>query len=316
MKIQIFALTGLLILNIAWSAEGDVNINAPMPKTEVHSGRDTVEVIIGSPYTGNVIPFWGASYNASRFQVLFLQSEINTTGDIIKFAFMPWSAGNVTCNYYNVKVDFCHTPVTQLSSTFDNNYGGNAPVQVLSKDTLLVGGPQNTWIDWEVIFPYNNTDNLLVEIKWNGDAGTNIALWRTSESVPRRLYAWDDNASTGTLQNTGNHVRLTIVTNTGTEEILIPEDRSKTTLQVMPNLITSSTTIKYTVNDVSDVKIDICDALGRSVSQLVHSRHAPGSYDLQWDGMDNNGTAVGNGVYFCRLAADCCMTVTPVILMK
>src|SRR4030042_2206283 len=316
MQIRTLVVIGLMFMNIAWSVEGDVNIDVPLPNYELHSGRDTVEVIIGAPAASNVIPFWGASYNACRFQVLFLQSEINTTGDIIKFAFMPSSSGSPTANYYNVKVYFCHTSVTQLATTFDNNYSGNTPVEVIAKDTLLIGGPQNTWMDWDVYFSYNNTDNLLVEIKWNGDAGTSIALWRTSESVPRRLYAWDDNASSGTQQNTGNHVRLTLVTNTGIEENTLPYNQTNISLQSIPNPFIDVTAISYTVTTASDITLEIYDALGRQVKQLVHTRQIPGSYNIQWDGTDDVNRPVENGVYFCRFVNDANSIVKPIVLLK
>jgi len=171
-------------------------------------------------------------------------------------------------------------------------------------------------MDWDVYFPYNNTDNLLIEIKWNGDAGTNIALWRTGESIPRRLYAWDDNASSGTQQNTSNHVRLTLVTNTGSEEFNLPENRSSIALQIKPNPVSSTASLSYTVNAVSDITLEIYDALGRNVKQLVHATQTPGSYNVKWDGSDENGKPLENGIYFGRLTVDNSSIAKPIVLLK
>jgi len=226
------------------------------------------------------------------------------------------SSGFLTGDYYRVKVYFCHTSVSQLSATFDLNYAGNTPVEVLSAETLTVGGAQNTWMDWNVDFPYNNSDNLLVEITWSGDAGTNIALWRTSESVPRRLYAWNDQATSGTLQNTGNHVRLTIDTGTGVTETKDPAHFSNTVLCIKPNPFVDRTSISYEVAAFTSVTLDIYDATGRLVKGLVDAEHIPGTYNIQWYGLDDNGRAVENGVYFCRLQNGDDIIVTPIVYVR
>jgi len=304
------------MISLGRAVEGDVNSDTPVPVQRSVFGRDTVQVIIGSPYIGNVIPFWGQSYNACRFQVLFYQTEINTSGNIIKFAFLPSSSGFVTGDYYRVRVLFCHTSVPQLASSFDMNYAGNTPVEVLAAETLAVGGAQNVWMDWDVDFPYNNVDNLLVEITWSGDAGTNIALWRTNESIPRRLYAWNDQATSGSLQNTSNHVRLTIDTGTGVNETDAPISPLRSLLYAMPNPFTEVTTISYDVTSYSTVSCNVFDAAGREVIQLVDARHIPGSYTVQWNGLDDSGRKAENGVYFCRLQNDDEVIVTPIILLK
>ena len=209
--ICMFLLPLLLLTGVTRAAEGDAEITFDTDYETITTkpallSRDTTEVIIGAPTNGNYIPFWGSVHDAMRFQVLFLQSEINTLGDIVTFSWNPSTSDMGTFN--NVRVYMCHTSATQLVSTFDNNYTGNTPVELINVPSMLVGGPADQWWDWDVYFPYNNVDNLLVEVRWNGDAGLGIPMWRTTEVVERRLWAPDDNASTGTLQFTGNYVRL------------------------------------------------------------------------------------------------------------
>jgi hypothetical protein len=201
----------LLLSGAAIAAQGDIDIttdinNQTITTKPAQLSRDTTEVIIGVPTNGNYIPFWGSSYDAMRFQVLFLQSEINVLGDIVTFSWNP--STSTTGLFNNMRVYMCHTSATQLSATFDDNYTGNTPAEVINVPSMTVGGPAGIWYDWDVYFPYNNVDNLLVEVRWNGDGGLGIPMWRTTEAVERRLWAPDDNASTGTLQFTGNYVRL------------------------------------------------------------------------------------------------------------
>lgn len=276
------------------------------------SGRDTTEIVIGTPAANNVIPFWGQSYDACRFQVLFLQSEINTLGDIVEFAFMP--GGNTVTTYNNVRVEFCHTSVTQLSSVFDNNYAGNTPVEVINEPTMSIGGPANQWMPWNVTFSYNNADNLLVEIKWNGDSGQNVGLLRTGEAVPRRVYAWDDNASSGTLQNTGNYVRLKIVT-VGIEEN--PSQGLKTALgQNLPNPFHGLTRISYTVERSTPTKLTIYDASGRQIRTLIDRVVESGIHTTVWDGRDENGRSVRSGVYFYRFESGSTVQTKKMICLR
>jgi hypothetical protein len=318
MEIKLNSLMVCMVLAVVvgYAVEGDVLENAPVLIQQGRSWRDTVEVIIGTPAMGNVIPFWGASHDACRFQVLFYQSEINTSGTIIKLALLPSSQGFVTGTYYNVHIYFCYTHSTQLVSTFDLNYTGNTPVEVLTADTMTVGGAQNVWMDWEVNFAYNNTDNLLVEITWEGDDGTSVAFWRTSEAVPRRLYAWDDQATSGTLQNTGNHARLTIDTGTGVEEVDMPGSIGNVFVRAAPNPCVHSTDISYQLSSTALVRLDVYDIAGKKVNRLVDSWQAAGSYSKQWDGVDAFGRAFENGVYFVRLEINGEATALPIVLLK
>ena len=127
-KTYAIVLSLLLLFGVALAVEGDAEITfdteyKAMAITPEPLSRETTEVIIGVPAVGNYIPFWGSSYDAMRFHVLFLQSEINTLGDIVTFSWNP--STSATGTYDNVRVYMCHTSATQLVSTFDNNYTGN-----------------------------------------------------------------------------------------------------------------------------------------------------------------------------------------------
>lgn len=303
------------IVSFVHAVEGDVDPTHQLDKDYFpqsvsdfqSASRDTVEVIIGTPVIGNVIPFWGNSYNAARFQVLFLQSEINTAGDIVTFSFMPSS--NTIGTYDSVRVYCCTTGVTQLSSTFDLNYGGNSPVEVMNVLSLLVGGSANVWMDWDISFPYNNIDNLLLEIRWRGDGGSNVALFRTAEAVPRRAYAWDDNASTGSLQNTSNYVKLAISTPSGIQEKPVNNKLASFGFAAFVN--PSQGMISYTTSIPGEVLLEAYDGTGRLVETLVNTVQPAGVKTINWDTSN-----ITNGVYFLRLEAQGEIATRKMILVK
>jgi hypothetical protein len=169
-------------------------------------------VVLGTHVSGNVIPWWGGSYDSCRFQCLWLQSEVGTAGYINAVEFEKSDTTSGT--YNNVRVWLCHSTKTQLEATFDNNYSGT-PVQVRSGGDLVFSGSGYADIGIDPNkFNYNNSDNLLLEIRWNGDSGTNVPCWR-SGAATGRVYAWDHNATSGSVQVTGQCVRVHIGTMTG-----------------------------------------------------------------------------------------------------
>jgi hypothetical protein len=175
-------------------------------------------VEIGTHAANNYIPWWGNSYDACRFQCMWLQSAINYAGYIDA---IEWDRQTYTDSgtYNNVRVWLCHTDKTQLEATFDNNYTSNTPVQVMNASTFTMkAGPG--WVDFGIDpdkFNYNNTKNLLLEVRWRGDGGVGNPCSRTGDSTGRVYNMTDDNATTGSVQVTGQRIRLYISTMTGVQ---------------------------------------------------------------------------------------------------
>jgi len=87
--------------------------------------------------------------------------------------------------------------------------------------------------------------------------------------------------------------------------------------QNYPNPFNPTTTIQYTVGGIrgqgsgaSEVRIVICDVLGREVATLVNTRQAPGTYKVQFD-----ASRFSSGVYFYRLTAGM-STVTKAMVVE
>jgi hypothetical protein len=176
-------------------------------------GASGYVVTIGSHAASNAIPWWGSSYDSMRYQCLWLQSEIAHAGYINTVEFEKSDASAGTFN--DVRVYLCHTTKTALEATFDNNYTGFTPVQVRTGGNLVF--PASTgYFDIGItpnLFNYNNTNNLLMEVRWNGDTGTTCYCWRSAQANAR-VYASDHNAPSGSVQNNGQCIRLHIGTMT------------------------------------------------------------------------------------------------------
>jgi hypothetical protein len=74
-------------------------------------------------------------------------------------------------------------------------------------------------------------------------------------------------------------------------------------LQNFPNPFNSSTIFKYSLVSESPVYITIYDILGRAVTTINEGLRQPGTYQVTWNGRDQNGSSVSTGVYFYKIAA-------------
>jgi hypothetical protein len=75
--------------------------------------------------------------------------------------------------FRNFRILACHTSKVELESTFANNYTGNTPEIVTSRETLVVSWQNNQWsgFGFDPKFAYNGSDNLILEFRWQGDDG-------------------------------------------------------------------------------------------------------------------------------------------------
>ena len=176
---------------------------------------DEVRVIYARS-SSNVSPWWGGSFNAMRFMVLWTKADLGFIqgGPINK---IEWDRSSSTSGSFSlVRVYFGHSTRTALSTTFATNYS-DTPVQVLNATSKTVSGSSGTWWDMGITpntFTYNNTNNLIMEIRWRGDSGASCACYR-GNGTAKRMWANSDTATTGTVYNQAQHIRMTIANSTG-----------------------------------------------------------------------------------------------------
>lgn len=68
-----------------------------------------------------------------------------------------------------------------------------------------------------------------------------------------------------------------------------------------PNPFRAAAAVRYVLPTEMLASLWILDARGRRIRMLHDGVQAAGDHVLVWDGLDENGTSVANGVYFCRL---------------
>jgi hypothetical protein len=83
-----------------------------------------------------------------------------------------------------------------------------------------------------------------------------------------------------------------------------------------PNPFNPSTTIKFEINRLSDVKLSIYNILGEEINTLIQGRLSAGMYSKAWDGNNLAGSLVPTGVYIIRLTVDNNSSVQKAVFLK
>ena len=85
---------------------------------------------------------------------------------------------------------------------------------------------------------------------------------------------------------------------------------------VYPNPFNPQLFIPFSLANKSEVKIIIYNTRGQVVKDFALGEKNAGNYRIEWDGTDNNGKAVPNGIYCIRMIAGKNYYQTKAILMK
>ena len=84
-----------------------------------------------------------------------------------------------------------------------------------------------------------------------------------------------------------------------------------------PNPFNPLTTIRYDLPESGPVSLTVYDVAGRRIRSLVRSTTQPaGSYNVIWDGRDDDGRTVGSGVYFYSFRSEGLTTSRRMILAR
>jgi hypothetical protein len=122
--------------------------------------------------------------------------------------------------------------------------------------------------------------------------------------MPGPIFSYND---TRIRPGTTYWYRLGVVDRDG--ELFSPVTRvetraAKTALhQNFPNPFNPKTTISFYLARREIVNVTIYDTRGKQVRRLVAGERDFGSHEINWDGRNDRGVAIGSGVYFCRLVA-------------
>jgi hypothetical protein len=127
-------------------------------------------------------------------------------------------------------------------------------------------------------------------------AGTRLPLHLVNVAVTTRTSAGNQTAN-------ASFVQLKIAAKDG--EVVTATVPIRYALEAnYPNPFNPSTHIRYQLPEAASVKLEIYNALGQKVRELVKDeQQAAGYYTIAWDGRNALGGAATSGVYFLKLEA-------------
>lgn len=101
---------------------------------------------------------------------------------------------------------------------------------------------------------------------------------------------------------------------------VVPLPKNIELSQNYPNPFNSTTNIVYEVPqdfvEGVNVQLIVYNLLGQKLVTLVEGRNFPGSFVVQWNGVDDRGTAAASGVYLYRLVVGGASETRRLVLMK
>lgn len=86
--------------------------------------------------------------------------------------------------------------------------------------------------------------------------------------------------------------------------------------QNYPNPFNPITTIRFELPYRTNVALVIYNILGRHVTTLIDGSHSHGTYEVTWDGRNNDGRQVTSGVYFYRLETESYSATKKLMLLR
>jgi hypothetical protein len=85
---------------------------------------------------------------------------------------------------------------------------------------------------------------------------------------------------------------------------------------VYPNPFSNESRISYSVKNTGPVQINIYNLLGQKVRQISNATKATGSYTTAWDGKDDNGNKLSNGIYFVHMQSNDSQDTKKLMMIK
>ena len=177
---------------------------------------------------------------------------------------------------------------------------------VFASGVVFLGDPDDDGFN-EVALAFQGIDDSLqvIDEVWNADADSMRFDRTVRETIPApvrafvRIYEFDKDFI---VSSEGDPATLP----TGFE---LHEN--------YPNPFNPSTTIGYTIPSETSVTVRVYDITGRVVRTLVHGQsHAPGVYEVTWDGTGDGGHTLASGTYFYSLEYLGRRDVKAMILLK
>jgi len=238
--------------------------------------------ISDSPYNGTIYVMWSDQRNGIHNTDVFLikstdggktwaeRKRVNDDNSK-RHQFFPWMAIDPFTGYiYIVFYDRRNTTENETEVYVAKSTDGGETFQNFKVSETAFTPVKNIFFgDYTNIAAYNG----MVYPIWMRMDNSNLSIW------------------TAIIADTA----------TGVEPIKISQIDDFSLSQNYPNPFNMCTKIKFSLQKVSYVRIDIFDMQGRYVRELINKKYGSGEFEIDWDGMNDSYHPVTSGVYLYRI---------------
>ena len=186
------------------------------------------------------------------------------------------------------------------------------------KPNLYLAGHYNEAVyDWEFVGDDPLSDSSFVEHIIFMDDTTDDFTSGTDQGKVRvaKLFSGDiDNDNHGDIVFTSagfgsDKPHIYFLEHDGSSELatddiedIIPKSASLD--QNYPNPFNPQTQFHYSLSKTENIYLAIYDLLGREIFTIHNGLQRAGNHNVQWTGVNNTGSFVPSGIYFCRLTSE------------
>ena len=215
--------------------------------------------------------------------------------------------------------------VTYYVRIFDKFENGQLLDEIASKTgNIYFSGFHTIDLDNEVNISKDDDFYVYVEFSNGGHAydctsevpvllGSSSKVQVQSSSKPGQSFYYDINqwVDLYDLDNTANFCikALTTINNSGFFGYKADINF------ISPNPFRDITIINYSIPERTNVVIEIFDMEGKKIATLLDGIIESGNHDISWNGNNNIGLKVNNGIYYCRLKTSINICTKAIIFM-
>ena len=196
-------------------------------------------------------------------------------------------------------------------------YTDIVPVELTSFTAAVVDG--GVMLNWTTATETNNRGFEVEKQSGNSNwEGIGFVTGKGTTTEPQSYSFTDNNVSNGTY-----YYRLKQIDFDGsfsyTKEVevavgILPDHYSL--FQNYPNPFNPTTAIQFQVPKISNVTIKIYNMLGQEIKTLFSGQVQQGTYSVEWNGLNNEGTRMSSGTYVYRITTKEFVQSRKMILMK
>ncbi len=252
--------------------------------TSSYTGQDFIGVRLGD-VNGSCDA--SLKMNATR-EVKFSAGEHHaTSGDEITVPVKVKDFKNIAGYQFTVSWDAEVLSLMEVNNKSVSGYYG--------KSHIDAGQLTVSWIDEAAKSVTLDDESVIFELKFRvtGKSGSYSDIKIGSELVSGEAY--DADLQELSLSASNGMVKVGVSTSTD-----LPVATGN--LQVHPNPFSHSTSIGWMIPADSEVSVTVYDQFGRVIKRLNDFYNA-GSHRIAWDGDDDNGVGVENGIYHVTMTA-------------